>query len=122
MKAVKQTKKVSSFSPLEALEGRQMMAATPWGAWPVLLGQDKVVANYPWLNGDGFGVAVVDKGIDYWHPQLGGDRATGTKSPQIVNVFDYRDNATEPFPSESELVDPSSAHATGVAGILVANH
>jgi len=123
MKAVKKTKKASSsFSPLEALEGRQLMAAAPWGPWPVLLGQDKLVANYPWLNGTGFNVAVVDKGIDYWHPVLGGDRATGTKSPKIVNVFDYRDNDTDPFPSESEKVDPSSAHATGVAGILVANN
>lgn len=91
-----------------------------WGFWPTLLGQDKVAANYPWLDGSGHGVAIIDKGIDYWHPQLGGNRATGTKSPRIVNVYDYRDGDDDPFPSESELTDPSSAHGTGVAGILVA--
>ncbi|MDB5324322.1 MAG: exported protein of unknown function [Phycisphaerales bacterium] len=120
MKAVK---KVSQFQPLETLEDRRLMSTTPWGAWPILLGQDKLVAAYPWLTGDKFNVAVIDKGIDYWHYLLGGDRATGTKSPKIVNVYDYRDNDTDPFPSESDAqnVDPSSPHATGVAGILVAN-
>src|SRR5258706_10967264 len=123
MKAVKKTTKVSSFRPLESLEERRLMAAAPWGAWPVLLGQDKVVANYPWLTGSGFNIGVVDKGIDYWHPALGGNRTTGVKSPKIVNVYDYRDNDTDPFPSESDSVagDQSSAHGTGVAGILVAN-
>jgi len=123
MKAVKKTKKASLSHQLEVLEDRRLMSSTLWGAWPTLLGQDKLVAAYPWLNGNGFGVAVIDKGIDYWHPLLGGDRATGTKSPKIVNVYDYRDNDTDPFPSDSDNVttgDASSAHATGVAGILVA--
>jgi hypothetical protein len=103
---------------LEALEDRRLMATT-WGFWPTLLGQDKVVQNYPWLDGTGHGVAIIDKGIDYWHPVLGGNRATATKSPRIVNVHDYRDGDTDPFPSESELTDPTSAHGTGVSGILV---
>lgn len=107
---------------LEALEDRRLMTVT-WGAWPVLLGQDKVAQNYPWLSGDAqHGVAIIDKGIDYWHPALGGNRATNTKSPRIVNVHDYRDGDDDPFPSESELPgnDPTSAHGTGIAGILVA--
>src|SRR3954452_16206672 len=125
MKSVNKTKsavaaKGTGFRALETLEERRLMAAAPWGAWPILLGQDKVVANYPWLTGNGFGVAVVDKGIDYWHNLLGGDRATGTKAPKIVNVFDYRDNDTDPFPSESEQTDVSTAHGTGVAGVLIA--
>jgi hypothetical protein len=95
-----------------------MTITAPWGFWPVATGQAKVVQTYPWLNGGGNGVAVVDKGIDYWHPALGGNRATGLKAPRIVNVYDYRDNDTDPFPSESEKTDPSTAHATGVAGIL----
>ena len=119
MKAVKKTKLASQSNSLEALEDRRLMAVT-WGFWPTLLGQDKLVANYPWLNGDGHGVAVIDKGIDYWHPALGGNRATSTKSPRIVNVHDYRDGDNDPFPSESEVTDPTSPHGTGVAGILVA--
>jgi hypothetical protein len=121
MKVVKNKK--SSFAKsqiLETLEERRLMATAPWGNWPVFLGMDRVVQDYPWLNGGGRGVAVIDKGIDYLHPALGGNPANGTKSPRIVNVRDYRDNDNDPFPSESEQVDPSSAHGTGVAGILAA--
>jgi hypothetical protein len=122
MKAVKQYKpkqqaSSSTFRPLEMLEDRRMMAIT-WIPWATILGQDKVAANYPWLDGGGNGVAVIDKGIDYWHPALGGNRTTSTKSPRIVNVHDYRDGDNDPFPSESQVTDPTSAHGTGVASIL----
>jgi hypothetical protein len=104
---------------LENLEPRQLYTITaPWGFWPTATGQAKVAQVYPWLDGGGNNVAVIDKGIDYWHPALGGNRATNTKSPRIVNVYDYRDGDTDPFPSESEKTDPSSAHGTGVAGVL----
>jgi hypothetical protein len=103
----------------ETLESRQLMTITaPWGYWPTAIGQAKVVQNYPWLDGGGNNVVVIDKGIDYWHPALGGNRSKNLKSPRIVNVFDYRDNDTNPFPSESEKVDPSAAHATAAAGII----
>jgi hypothetical protein len=116
---MKKSHMASQIHRLEALEDRRLMTTT-WGYWPTLLEQDKLVQNYPWLTGSGFGVAVIDQGIDYWHPALGGDRATSTKSPRIVNVHDYRDGDDDPFPSESELTDASSAHGTGVAGVLAA--
>ena len=55
---------------LETLEDRRLMAAAPWGHWPTFLGMDKVFEQYPWLNGSDFNVAVIDKGIDYYHPAL----------------------------------------------------
>ena len=106
---------------LESLEERRLMADAPWGHWPTFLGMDKVFQQYPWLSGSNFNVAVIDKGIDYWHPALGGNQAQGVKSPKIVNVADYRDGDADPFPDESEVIDKTSAHGTGVAGILVAN-
>jgi hypothetical protein len=106
---------------LEALEDRQLMATLPWGHWPTFLRMDQVFQQYPWLTGSGFNVAVIDKGIDYYHPALGGNQAQGVKSPKIVNVADYRDNDNDPFPSESEATDQTTAHGTGVAGILAAN-
>ncbi|HEY7118859.1 MAG TPA: S8 family serine peptidase [Tepidisphaeraceae bacterium] len=102
---------------LEPLEERQLMALT-WGEWPKLVGMDQVFAQYPWLDGGGYSVAVVDKGIDFLHPRLGGDPATGTVSPRVVNIWDWEDNDNYPFPDTSEKVDVSTAHATGVAGIL----
>jgi hypothetical protein len=92
---------------------------TPWGYWPVTLGLAKTIQNYPWLDGGGMGVAVVDKGIDYYHPALGGNRATHTKSPRVVNVYDWRDNDNDPYPDENEATDTTSPHGTGVAGLLV---
>src|SRR5687768_1515420 len=106
---------------LESLEDRRLMADAPWGHWPTFLGMDKVFQQYPWLSGSNFNIAVIDKGIDYWHPALGGNQAQGVKSPKIVNVADYRDGDADPFPDESEVIDKTSAHGTGVAGILVAN-
>ena len=106
---------------LESLEERRLMATNPWGHWPTFLRMDKVFEQYPWLNGDGFNIAIVDKGIDYYHPALGGNQAQGIKSPKIVNVADYRDGDNDPFPSESEATDKTTAHGTGVAGILAAN-
>src|SRR6185503_2744281 len=86
----------SSGAPagLEALEGRQMLATAPWGQWPTYLGMDTIFEQYPWLNGSGFNIAVIDKGIDYYHPSLGGNQAQGIKSPKIVNVVDYGADAT----------------------------
>ena len=58
---------------LESLEGRILMKAQ-WGYWPDTLGLTRTIQNYPWLDGGGLNVGVVDKGIDYWHPALGGNR------------------------------------------------
>jgi hypothetical protein len=108
----------ASSPVVEALEQRQLLAAAPWGFWPTQVHMDQVFAQYPWLNGGGNGVAVVDKGIDYLHPLLGGNPTAKTSSPRIVNVYDWNDNDTDPFPDTPEAEDPSTAHATGVAGIL----
>jgi hypothetical protein len=107
-----------SHNALEPLEHRVLMK-TPWGYWPDTLGLTRTIQNYPWLDGGGKNVGVVDKGIDYWHPALGGNRATHTKSPRVVNVYDWRDNDTDPFPSDDEALDTTSPHGTGVAGILI---
>jgi hypothetical protein len=115
-------KQSPSPAKFETLEDRKLMAVSPtsapWGHWPAATGLSRVVQNYPWLNGGGAGVAVVDKGINYFHPALGGNRAQNVRSPRVVNGYDWRDNDADPFPSESEKVDPTAAHATGVAGII----
>src|SRR4051812_18491773 len=117
---MKKTDAVSQFSQFEGLEDRRLMVY-----WPGFVGMDKVIAQYPWLDGGGNGVAVIDKGIDYLHPRLGGvpsagNPLTGTPSPRVVNVYDYQDNDTDPFPEDADPTDPDPAtgHATGVAGVL----
>jgi hypothetical protein len=122
MKAVKQSNSKSSrFAPLEALEDRQLMTAAPWNGWTTTLGIDQVYALYPWLNGSGHGVAVIDKGINYLHPLLGANPATNTPSPRIVNAYDFEDNDTDAFPEKdgNKDQDQMAGHGTGVAGLFV---
>jgi hypothetical protein len=120
MRAVKQAKSASVSFGVEPLEERRLMAAAPWNQWTVTLGIDKVYAQYPWLNGSGHGVAVIDKGINYLHPLLGANGTT--PSPRIVNVFDYHNNDNDPFPETDAAKDPEgkAGHGTGVAGLFVA--
>jgi len=110
--------KAKRLKSIEVLEERRLLA---FGYWPTFLNMDDVFTKYPWLDGGGNSVAVIDKGIDYYHPLMGGNEATNTIAPRIVNVFDYRDNDNTPFPTESEATDLSSAHGTGVAGLLIAD-
>ncbi len=99
---------VSPFK-LEALEERQLFA---WGAFPTLIGQDKLVANYPNLRGQGESVVLIDSGIDYKHPALGGGFGAGFK---IAGGYDFVDKDADPY------VGDSNVHATGIAGIIAAN-
>ena len=63
-------------SVLENLEPRRLMA---WGAAPALIDQDTAAANFPNINGTGVTVAVMDTGVDYNHPALGGGFGAGKK-------------------------------------------
>src|SRR4051812_33914489 len=74
---------------VEGLEERRLMAA--WSYWENYLGFDKIAQYYPWLDGGGNSIAVIDKGIDYYHPLLAGKESTARVSPRVVNVYDYKD-------------------------------
>ena len=53
----------------ETLEERRLLA---WGPVPQLIDQDLAAAKFPRVNGAGQTVAVIDSGVDYHHPALGG--------------------------------------------------
>jgi hypothetical protein len=107
---------ITRATPVEPLEDRTMMVY-----WPGFVGMDAVFQQYPWLNGGGQNVALIDKGVDYWHPRLGGNKAANIKAPDIVNVYDYNDNDTDPFPTDFGPgdIDYAAGHGTGVSGLLV---
>src|SRR5258706_6983988 len=94
--------KRSSFS-LETLESRQLLAAQ-WSAQDVLVGLDQVTQNFPTLTGVGETVAIIDRGTDYNHPELGGGFGPGHK---IIDGYDFRDNTGDVFPYDGD------AHGTG---------
>jgi hypothetical protein len=92
------------------LEPRQMLStATPaavnWAVYPKLLQQDLAVSQFPNINGSGITVAVIDRGIDYNHPQIGAGK--------ILTGLNFRDN--------SGVTLDDYGHGTGVAGIIAAD-
>src|SRR5262249_24984699 len=69
-----------------------------------LIGLDKVAASYPY-PGDGYSVAVIDTGIDYTHPALGGGWGK-----RVIAGWDFVNNDQDPM--------DDNGHGTHVAGII----
>ncbi len=59
------------------------------------------------FNGAGVSVAIVDSGVDYTHPRLGGG---GFPNGKVIGGFDHGDDDSDPAPF-------TSAHGTACAGI-----
>ena len=57
-------------------------------------------------NGTGLAIAIVDTGVDYMHPMLGGGTFPNDK---VIGGFDFGDNDADPL--------AGNAHGTNVAGI-----
>src|SRR3954464_12851189 len=90
---------------IEPLEDRRLLSAT-WGAIPKLIAQDQAVANYPAINGAGASIAILDSGINYNDPALGGGFGAGHK---VVAGWDFVDNDADPMDSDG--------HGTGLASV-----
>lgn len=97
----------SNRTTIEPLEPRRLMA---WGAAPALIDQDIAAANFPSINGAGVTVALLDTGVDYNHPALGGGFGAGRK---VKAGFDFVDNDADPM--------DTFGHGTNTAGIIAAN-
>ena len=100
----------ATFASLEPLESRRLFAGEPWGTVPQLIDQDDAVSRYASLTGKGQTIAVIDTGIDYTHPALGGGFGTGKK---VVAGYDFVDDDDDPM--------DTFGHGTGVAGVLAAD-
>ncbi|MCX5634073.1 MAG: S8 family serine peptidase, partial [Phycisphaerae bacterium] len=61
----------------------------------------------PIYNGSGVSVAIVDSGVDYTHPRLGGG---GFPNSKVIGGYDTGNNDTDPMPV-------GEAHGTCCAGI-----
>src|SRR5687768_7758639 len=93
-------------STFDTLEPRRLLA---WSAYANLVDQDDAAATWPHLNGAGTTVAVIDTGIDYTHPSLGGGLGRDFK---VIGGYDFVDDDADPM-------DPSG-HGTAVAGVIAA--
>src|SRR3989338_3316842 len=74
-----------------------------------LIGADKVHEELG-VRGSGVRVAIIDTGIDYKHPYLGGGFGPGYK---VIGGYDFINKDNDPMDDNS--------HGTHVAGIVAAN-
>jgi hypothetical protein len=101
----------SWYVPIESLERRELLSGEPWGWQAQMIGQDLAVANYPAITGAGQTIAVIDSGVDYNHPALGGGIGAGFK---VIGGYDFASNDADPM-------SDTNAHGTGTAGIAAAD-
>lgn len=97
---------------IEGLERRELLSGEPWAPAAKLIGQDLAVAHYPKLTGAGEAIAVIDSGVDYKHPSLGGGFGAGKK---VEAGWDFMSNDADPM-------SDTFAHGTGTAGVIAADH
>ena len=107
---MRRTRRNLAVSFAEPLEPRRLMVAAPWGAAPALMRLDDLATNLPSLNGAGQTIAVIDTGIDYTQPGLGGGFGPGRK---VIGGYDFVDNDADPL--------DTNGHGTGVAGVIAAD-
>jgi subtilisin family serine protease len=95
---------------LEQVESRTLFTTDIWGAAPSLVSLDDLDTNSPLLLGTGQTVAVIDTGIDYTHPSLGGGFGAGYK---VIGGYDFYEQDTDPLDTDG--------HGTAVAGVIAAS-
>jgi len=93
---------------VEWLEARQLLS---WGLYPQMIGLAKAVRDHPTITGAGESVVVMDTGINYLDPLLGGGYGRRYK---VDGGYDFVNGTATPTP------DPNG-HGTGVAGIIAAS-
>jgi len=96
----------ASVALLETLEDRRLLSGETWGAQEKLIGQDVAASNYPTLTGAGTSIVIIDTGVDYNAPDLGGGFGPGHK---VIAGWDYVDNDADPMDTDG--------HGTGVAAL-----
>lgn len=87
---------------IETLEDR-LAPATDFRS---VIGLDAVQAAYPY-RGTGYTVALLDTGIDYRHPDLGGGFGAGKR---VIAGYDFINNDADPM--------DDNGHGTHLAGII----
>ncbi|MGB7159561.1 MAG: S8 family serine peptidase [Tepidisphaeraceae bacterium] len=94
----------STSLSIESLEPRRLFA---WADYAQLINQDLAATNFPNATGKGVTVAVIDTGINYGLPQLGGGIGPGFK---VLGGHDFVDGDDQPI--------DSGGHGTAVAAAV----
>ena len=100
-------KKSLLTTSIEPLETRRLFA---WSSYAQLVNQDQAATDFSSITGAGVTVAVIDTGIDYTQPSLGGGFG---KNYKVIGGYDFYSNDSDPM--------DTSGHGTSVAGVIAAN-
>src|SRR5688500_17746277 len=95
---------------VEPLEARRLFDGEPWSQHGELIGQDDATTSFGSLTGAGQTIAIIDTGVDYTHPGLGGGFGPGHK---VIAGYDFVDDDPDPL--------DTYGHGTHVAGMLAAD-
>src|SRR5215218_8768903 len=85
---------------IESLETRVLFA---WSPYAQLVNQDDAASKFATVTGAGTTVAVIDTGVDYTQPSLGGGFGAKFK---VIAGYDFVDNDSDPM--------DESGHGTNV--------
>jgi subtilisin family serine protease len=94
------------LASVESLEARQLLAAA-WNDAALLVDQDEAASRYSKITGKNQSVALIDTGVDYNHPALG-----GKWGKTVIAGYDFVNNDSNPM--------DESGHGTQVAGVIAA--
>jgi len=92
---------------LEMLEERRLLSGPPWSPIARVIDQDLAAKAYKKITGKGQTVAILDTGVDYNHPALGGGWGR-----TVVGGYDFVNNDSDPM--------DENGHGTEVAGMIAA--
>jgi subtilisin family serine protease len=96
----------SLFFSVEPLEDRRLLSGSGgWAPTAQVIDQDVAAKIYKKYTGKGQTVAVLDTGVDYNHPALGGKWGR-----TVIGGYDFVDNDTDPM--------DENGHGTQVAGMI----
>ncbi|RDB16703.1 Minor extracellular protease vpr [Hypsizygus marmoreus] len=122
IKAIRPVRKFNRPVPVKqhVVTGRNDPAIPPDSqSTHILTGVDKLHAEG--ITGKGIKIGILDTGIDYTHPALGGGFGAGHK---VIGGFDLvgdaYDGTNTPIP-DSDPLDQCAGHGTHVAGIIGAD-
>lgn len=124
---------VKAIYPVQKIAIEQSTVSEPELSTAIAMTGADVVQNSLGFTGQGVKVAVIDTGIDYDHPDLGGTGTAGLDSTAFPNArvlkgYDFVGNAynssgsaAAQVPHPDSYPDDCAGHGTHVAGIIGAN-